>query len=90
MGMQGLELVGVAALLVIGFLLFRPWARHLRRANPGMFWAVTIVGVAVIGGTLALIFQGDFFPDRLEPVGRIALLIGVVGGGLLLSLREAT
>lgn len=90
MGMQALEIIGVAALLVVGALLLRPYAGHLRRANPGLFWAVAIVGIGVIGGTLALIFRGDFFPDRLEPIGRAALLIGLVGGGILLGVREAT
>jgi hypothetical protein len=87
--MQTLELVGVAALLVIGYLLLRPWAHRFHHASPGLFWALAIVSAAGSVLALGLIVRGDFFPDRLEPVGRIALLIGVVGGGVLLSQREA-
>jgi hypothetical protein len=88
MGFQAIELIGVATLLVIGFLLLQPWTSHLRRAHPGLFWAATIVVVAGIAVTLRMVLRDDFFPDGLEPIGRAALLVGVVGGGVLLSRRE--
>ena len=88
--MQGLELAGAALLLVIVILLAGPWIMHLRRERPGLFLVVTVVLAGAIGAMISLILIDDFFPDGLEPIGRAALIIGIVGGGLLLSLREAT
>jgi hypothetical protein len=90
MGMQAFELAGVAILIVIGVLLLGPWLVSLRRERPGLFVVATVGVAGMLGATLSLILVDDFFPDGLEPVGRVALIIGIVGGGLLLSLREAT
>lgn len=88
--MQAFELAGVAILIVIGVLLLGPWLVSLRRERPGLFVVATVGVAGMLGATLSLILVDDFFPDGLEPVGRVALIIGIVGGGLLLSLREAT
>ena len=90
MGMQAFELAGVGILLVISILLLGPWIMRLRRERPGLFVFATAGLAGMIGATISLILVDDFFPDGLEPVGRAALIIGIVGGGLLLSFREAT
>jgi hypothetical protein len=90
MGLQGLEIAGVLALLVIVVALLWPWLTPWRLAHPSSFWPVLGVLLGVTAGLLTLVLIGDLFPDRFEAIGRILLLVGVVGGGLLLALREAS
>lgn len=87
-GMQGAEIAGVVALIVIAVLLARRLIASLRRTSPEAFLVIAAAAAALIGAVGVRVMRGDFFPDGLEPVARIGLALAIVVGSALLAVRE--
>ena len=88
MGFQGIEIVEATALLVVVVALVWPFLRPWRIGHPSSFWPVVVVLGGLTAGLLAVILNADAFPDEFEPMGRTVLLFGLVGGGVLLAMRN--
>lgn len=86
--MQGAEIAGVVALIVIAVLLARRLIASLRRTSPEAFLVIAAAAAALIGAVGVRVMRGDFFPDGLEPVARIGLALAIVVGSALLAVRE--
>jgi len=75
--MQMIEVAGVLAFIALGaVLLWTPMLR-LREDRPAAFQAVLGLGLGLVCSGIVLIFTTDLFPDRLQPVSRVILLIAL-------------
>jgi multisubunit Na+/H+ antiporter MnhB subunit len=86
--MQLLEVAGVLAFVLLFIALIQDPVRRLHKSQPAAAQLVFGFGVGVLTAALALVFTLDVFPDDLEPISRIVLLVGVGIEAIIVWFRE--